>query len=352
MSESFNDALGGGATGAVAGAATTGTPYGALIGGGIGAVTGLFSGHSSRKRDRERKRGINQAYDEGEGLVRGGFSSARQMYGDTANRARGIYNEGFDRTKDIVSSGYNRGRDELNRSQGESEDAYDTDEMTAVRGNLYRKAMGGGGLSADAIESQKNEVGDVYANAQRDIVQQGQGFAGDSQAGGLQYEQMAQGFGNLAQRKASDIRDINTGQAQMVREDERYGGEQLTDHANTISGMKERFGTAASQMTVDQALAEGQLSDDEMDTLAELESSLGETLAGLTLAEAMQLAEMKLGRSAAINGQQRPASNPLAALAPIIGAYAQGGFGGGQQSPTQFTPEPRLNNSPLLYGGR
>lgn len=350
-SEDWQGGIGGASQGAAAGSVFG--PPGAIIGGVAGGIGGMLSARSDRKRRQRNESAINAAYNQAGELTSQGFRDARRMYGDTATRARGIYDRGFDEQRDILSSGYEKGRGELESGFKEAKGAYDVPEQMAIRSRLLDFAMGqGGGYDKEAVEGMKSQVGDTYASQARDLVRESKGFAGMSQAPGLQFEQLAEGFGRLGQRKSEDLRDIDFSQAQAQREDRDTGMRMLIQHADKISSMAERFGEMASRMTIDEAVSQGALTGDEMNTLATLEVSLGESLAGLTLQEAFQKAELVLGRNAALMGQQRPSGGFSQFMAPL----AQTGLSQAiiQRGQQQRLPPPRAPQMPQhtqLQGG-
>lgn len=322
MAYEFEEGLGGAAQGATIGTAFV-PGIGTAIGAGIGAVGGYFSGRSRRRRERRNIADINRAYGEAEQDIRGGFAGARDIYGQTAETLRGVYGKGFGRVREEIGGGFARGREELLGGFERAKAEYTTPEMLQMKANLFKMAMGEGGLAPEEIERQKAEVGDVYAGAGRELLRERRGFAGMSQAPGLSEQQLAEGFGRLGQRRASDIRGIESEAEALRREDIARGQEGMMRFADTMAGLEERMGTAMGNLTIQEAVEMGRLSESEMNALADLEQSLGENMANMTLNEALQLAQLGLNRQAQIMAASGRPSSFTQTLAPITAGATQ-----------------------------
>jgi len=252
-----------------------------------------------RARQRDLLQSIERNKQEALGYARPAYASARQTLGDTNKQVTGMVAPGYERTRGEITRGYSEGRKQIETGLASSQGFYETPEMQGARAELGRRASGQGGLNAEELEAIKAGAREEYGAGARDVMQSANQIRGGSYAPGATAESVGGALSDLAGKRANTIRDIDIQNAQLRRDEQAQAAGQLTAIAQGRASLAERASTAQAGMSVDEAVRVGALSQDELETLMSLADQHGKDIAGLTIEEAAQLANISTGAASA-----------------------------------------------------
>jgi hypothetical protein len=315
------------------------TGFGALTGNGlVGAATNaLITG--PRQAQNEAANQLYQGYEGAKQGASSAYTKAGEQLTGGMGTAADTARTGFQKATDTAKTGYEAAKSAYGQAGQEAvgtakegfkqaQGMYETPEMVTSRQELYNRVLGKGGLQPDVVNQMEGKAREEYGTSLRDVQRGLSQFAGESQAGGLAGENYARAASQLGANRANTIRDIETQNAQLARQEQTGAisalGEEAyrraglsADEAKTVSDLQEKLASGTAALSAQETNALTQLAQAEGTTLSELQQRLATGQAGLTTEEAKLLAELT---SAQATGQFTAASQPsmLEKLAPSL----------------------------------
>lgn len=169
-----------------------------------------------------------------------------------------------------ASGGIPAAKNELNTGFNAAKAQYQAPDVVSSRNELYSRVLGKGGLDSGTIGKLKANTIDQYGQAGKDVGTRLNSYYGDSSAPGLAGENLAKAQATLGANRASDLRGIDIGNAELAR----------TEMTNAIPALKQ-FADTSAGLNVGQGQAESGLTTEEAAMLAQIASGGGAQLASL-----------------------------------------------------------------------
>ncbi len=263
------------------------------------------------------------------GAIRAGTAEAQRRLQAGQTEATAAANTGFQKALDTTTAGYGTAGQQLATGGAEAVDTAKTGfnaaqgelqspNMVQSRQDLYQRLLGKGGLSPDVMNQLEAKTREEYGTGVRGVEQATGQFLGDSEARGLAGEEVARGTAQLGAERANAVRDIETQNAQLARQEQTgaittamsdaYQAAGLdAQSAEYVSGLQEKLAEGGANLTAQETQALGTFAAQQGITVADLITRFSTAGASLSAEEAQALANISLGTATNIAQiQQQP----------------------------------------------
>lgn len=299
------------------------------IGGGSNPAGSIFGiGQSGPQQSATNT--LNAGATNAANAVQAGTQAAQQQLNTGQTAATNAANTGFQQALGGLASGYNTAGQQLatggagavntaNQGFGAAQQAVNqAPNMVQSRQDLYTRLLGQGGLPSDVMNQLEAKTREEYGTGLRGAEQATSQFLGDSEARGLAGEEVARAAAQLGGTRANAIRDIETQNAQLARQEQTgaittamsdaYQQAGLdAQQAEYVSGLQEKLAEGGANLTAQEAQAAATFAAQRGTTLAGLIQQFAQTGAALSAEEAQALANITVGTATNVaTVQQQP----------------------------------------------